>query len=194
MAKQSLPFSNSNKQPCLVDGCDGGNGRRVHGYCRRHYLRLYRTGSPVPPTLSARVWQRVQIADSDSCWLWTGTLTGTGYGVLGYKGSSILAHRAVFSLFHNREIGEGLFILHSCDNPPCCNPSHLREGSHADNMRDKVDRGRTSRYHSQRTHCRNGHKYTPENTTHFMSDGYRCRQCRTCGRIRSLRSYHRKVK
>jgi hypothetical protein len=43
------------------------------------------------------------------------------------------------------EIEPGLFVLHSCDNPPCCNPRHLRVGTWADNTADMVERDRVSR-------------------------------------------------
>lgn len=33
-------------------------------------------------------------------------------------------------------------VLHTCDNKLCCNPDHLRFGSHADNMADMRAKGR----------------------------------------------------
>jgi len=34
-----------------------------------------------------------------------------------------------------------MFACHHCDNPPCCNPAHLFEGTNAENMRDSLNKG-----------------------------------------------------
>lgn len=45
----------------------------------------------------------------------------------------------------NGAIPEGAFILHDCDVKACVNPRHLRTGTHADNMRDRRERGRQAK-------------------------------------------------
>ena len=90
-------------------------------------------------------WGRVARSDPDECWLWTGCCTGKmGYGsfTFGKRGRSA-AHRIAFSLHHGRL--PRLFVCHSCDNPRCCNPAHLWEGTAADNNRDRSRKGRTVR-------------------------------------------------
>lgn len=94
-----------------------------------------------------RFWARVVVAE-DGCWLWTGGKNKRGYGVYreitGRKGKTILAHR-----FAYRErvgpIPKGLCVLHTCDAPACCNPSHLWLGTRADNNADKKAKGRSAR-------------------------------------------------
>lgn len=67
-----------------------------------------------------------------------------GYGRLRYKGKKVLHHRLVYCLANGIDLAaiEGLQVLHSCDNPGCIAPEHLRLGTHAENMQDKALRGR----------------------------------------------------
>lgn len=81
-------------------------------------------------------------AGLDRCWPWTGGIhTNTSYGYFGDGQKRRFAHRIAFFLEHG-PILPGLHICHSCDNPPCCNPAHLFLGTHQDNMRDMLDKGR----------------------------------------------------
>ena len=67
-----------------------------------------------------------------------------GYVSVHRNNQKIGLHRYAYS----REYGpipEGLVVMHKCDNPPCFNPSHLFVGSNADNMADKVAKGRQAR-------------------------------------------------
>lgn len=93
-------------------------------------------------TLRERFELRFERGEADECWLWTGQLNYLGYGTIG-RGAArhALAHRVSYEL-HVGPIPEGAHILHSCDVRNCVNPSHLRPGTHAENMRDMHSRGR----------------------------------------------------
>jgi plasmid maintenance system antidote protein VapI len=88
-----------------------------------------------------RLWPRVNKGEPDECWEWTGALTAAGYGLLTIRGKNHLAHRLAWELT-NGPIPEGKHICHKCDNPACCNPSHLWAGSARDNVRDAAKKGR----------------------------------------------------
>lgn len=77
-----------------------------------------------------------------SCWPWVGPVDQQGYGV---TAASTLAHRAVWRQATGLSIPRGLVIRHTCDNRRCCNPAHLLLGTHADNVKDRVERGRSAR-------------------------------------------------
>lgn len=79
------------------------------------------------------------------CWEWRGSRTTHGYGEARFDNKKVKAHRLAWQLANGRE--PQLHILHSCDNPPCVNPSHLREGTHQDNMRDRDAKGRLLKKH-----------------------------------------------
>lgn len=84
-----------------------------------------------------------QINKTDSCWLWTGNCDRDGYGRVRFDGKETFMHRLMHT-WYNGPIPDGYIILHSCDNPPCCNPKHLSAGTHADNIADAVAKGRKS--------------------------------------------------
>jgi hypothetical protein len=73
------------------------------------------------------------------CWLWTGGLTGEGYG----SAFGQLAHRISYEA-HKGRIPHGLLVRHNCDQPSCVNPDHLIAGTHLQNMQDKTRRGRAA--------------------------------------------------
>lgn len=75
------------------------------------------------------------------CWIWTATIGPKGYGRFGLGGKNAIAPRVSHMLYIG-EILPGLCVLHSCDNPICVNPDHLRQGTQKENAADMVSRGR----------------------------------------------------
>ena len=124
--------------------------------------------------LTQQFWGKVDKApghgpDGD-CWVWTGATTHRGYGRLWRRMATHIALEA-----DGRPQPEGLFALHSCDNPPCCNPAHLRWGTHAENVEEMLNK---RRHHGQRkTHCIHGHALIGANLR-LRPNGQR--QCKTC--------------
>lgn len=77
----------------------------------------------------------------NDCWSWRNCKSALGYGRFYLDGKSRIASRVAFE-FANGSIPENLCVLHSCDNPSCVNPNHLRLGTFADNTADILKRGR----------------------------------------------------
>jgi hypothetical protein len=86
-----------------------------------------------------RFW--AQVDKSGGCWTWTGGLMSAGYGNFRLAGQMRGAHRVAWELTNGPVPGE-MWVLHTCDNPPCVNPSHLWLGTARDNNRDCLVKGR----------------------------------------------------
>lgn len=83
---------------------------------------------------------QARVHKTDSCWVWTGYRFPSGYGNTKWDGERY-AHRFAYYVEHG-PFPRGRHVLHTCDNPPCVNPSHLRLGSPQENVRDSVEKGR----------------------------------------------------
>jgi hypothetical protein len=94
-------------------------------------------------TLENRLWAKIDKRSENECWPWCANKNNKGYGMirLGGKQPKALSHRVVFELEKER-IPNGKVIMHSCDNPECCNPNHLFLGTMKDNHADMVAKGR----------------------------------------------------
>lgn len=106
-------------------------------------------------------WHRVARGSESECWPWTGCVNRWGYGACQVDGRQLNASRAAW-LFANGEIAPGLMVCHRCDNPICCNPSHLYLGTQFDNMRDRKEREGYRSVPRGAKHPRHSAKLTPE--------------------------------
>lgn len=69
------------------------------------------------------------------CWLWTGGTDPDGYGICHFFARPYRAHRKCYELTQD-DFDRSLPVLHHCDTPPCVRPSHLWQGTIADNNAD----------------------------------------------------------
>lgn len=140
-----------------------------------------------PPITAERLWSQVDRSGGpDACWLWQGHCDRGGYGRL----AGARAHREAWVQTFG-PIPDGLWVLHRCDNPPCCNPRHLFLGTPKDNTRDMMEKGRHAG--AAITSCPAGHLYDEANTKWVVSaEGWKSRVCRACNTARALAIYYQR--
>lgn len=98
---------------------------------------------------ATRFWSYVDMSGGpDACWPWMGSrnVRRGGYGQVRYGNRVLRCHRVAivlgFGKVKPRTLRDGDYALHSCDNPPCCNPAHLRADTQSANVREEWIRTR----------------------------------------------------
>lgn len=137
-------------------------------------------------------FMRNTLASPTGCLLWTGPLTPNGYGKFRVAGErERVAHRVIYEHFYgpipDNPDGHPHQLDHSCHTEAvargecaggsecvhrrCVNRLHLEVVTASENTlrQDHANR--------RKTHCPQGHEYTPENT---RIDRNGKRHCRTC--------------
>ncbi len=118
-----------------------------------------------------RFWSKVDVRGLEECWPWQASVIARGYGTFNFNGRVTTAQRVAWELTYG-PIKEGMFICHHCDNPGCCNPAHLFEGTPSDNVQDAIAKGRIAQ-------ARHG-------TISKYVKGCRCDKCRN-----AIREYNK---
>ena len=227
---------------CTIEGCSDPVFVKSRGWCRKHYSRWHRHGDPLKTKYDRaqgsdleRWWSKVE--QTDTCWLWKGSLDRHGYGQFDTTGGGHKNHRAHRWGYQAliRPLDETETLDHLCRVHACVNPAHLEPVLHAENVARGLsgwhnaikthcsnghefaenmvvnDKGwrtciicrRTASkaasrrrrgtapdaaHNGEKTHCKNGHEFTEDNTYRRPAGG---RQCRECGRVK-VREYMRK--
>lgn len=120
-----------------------GRGRHCSRACSTEHMRRQRP--PRAQNEERYFWAYVDKSGGpDACWPWMRTCDADGYGNIMRERKYVRTNRYALLLTEGEPpLGRPL-ACHSCDNPPCCNPRHLRWASPQENMDDKVSRGRAS--------------------------------------------------
>ena len=106
----------------------------------------------MPANTPEVLWSKIDVKTEDECWNWKGYKNEDGYGRTWINDCGYYAHRVIYDLVYPNIItlsapkntDETGFILHTCDNPSCCNPKHLWVGNCFENIADKVKKGRSA--------------------------------------------------
>lgn len=180
---------------CIVRGCT--DRQQALGLCPPHYRRLKWFGDPLVDPARKPYDPLLAVAERitespEGCWVWTGSISRYGYGIVSFQGDYRRAHRAVWELLVG-PIPDGLQIDHLCHDPRVCegrgpgcvhrrcvNVDHLAVVTARQNMLRTLS---PPALNAAKTRCPQGHEFTPENTYTNPTNGQR--SCRTCRRAHS---------
>ena len=127
---------------CSREGCCITHGI-VRGFCDTHYTYARSHGLGLLPVLlpTERLILGLERM-ANGCLEWIKSTSTSGYGTIGVSGKTTYTHRLAWEVANGRLVPDGMRVLHHCDNPPCCEPTHLFLGTAADNTADMLAKGR----------------------------------------------------
>jgi len=135
-----------------------------------------------------RIFSKISINEKNGCWIWTAA-NNRGYGVFNLRGNVIRIHRLLYTVY----IGElpkydGINVLDHviCNNPSCCNPSHVKLVKQSFNI---LRSNSASGINLRKTHCIHGHKL-PKPTEQYGTNGKLGRRCIICRRRNRMNRYY----
>jgi hypothetical protein len=124
----------------------------------------------IPYQRNLPLGERIELASMPiaecGCWIWMAAVGVRDYGQIKVDGRAMRAHRASW-VAHNGPIPDGLHVLHKCDVTSCVNPDHLFLGTHKENMRDMLRRGRANKATGKRNGRHTAPWRTPRGKDHY---------------------------
>jgi hypothetical protein len=98
----------------------------------------------VTKSMRKRFYEKIRLSEDTQCWQWDSAIGSRGYGLfwVGGKKRTAFAHRVSWEMHNEQIIPLGMYVMHSCDNPRCVNPTHLSIGTARDNKLDAVRKKR----------------------------------------------------
>lgn len=134
-------------QPQNIAQMIARNRHNPRGMYRPGFTRRLSANKP-QRTAEERFWEKINkhgsipphATELGECWIWTASTNQCGYG----KFTNMVAHKYHWQIIAGRDIPDGMKLMHKCDNPACVRLEHLSVGTHGDNMRDMMNKGRNA--------------------------------------------------
>lgn len=132
-------IANKEVKLCCVEDCIK-SVKKNDKYCSMHRARITRTNRLDKMLPLERIMAKI-VKKKNGCWEWQGYKNKDGYGRCRANVRKVLVHRYVYEQLI-APIPTNRITCHFCDNPAYVNPKHIFIGTHKDNVRDCINKGR----------------------------------------------------